>query len=509
MNHTKPYGIKITDVPVADQVAADDFIPIYDSSDDALKRTSTCHSATNDAWGLGTTTEYGHVKLVDNLNSEDIVSGEVLSAHAGYELTENFGIPEIIDYAEHEHSRNEYFTYKGQLVIAIANIVKNDRLVIGGNILPTTINDGLKSAKTDISRIEEDVSNTSEDVAEIKSQLNYHKLEMDVVVQGDKYGYINNQGDFVEFKSQADIDAAVHQAMQGTAVAGDVLVGKTFTNLSDSGIVGSMPNNGAVNPAALDAGSSYTIPAGYHNGSGKVTAKSMSAQTSATASAGDIKNGQTAWVNGSKLTGTFAAQEKTVTGSRSAQNVIPDSGKYLSKVTVNKYPDANGTFTTSTNSSAVDMGATNNYRWVNTTGVYNAGLAAGRASNYTVLIDEYIDQNSYTFDPNVEPNDQYYIDRTISANTYKALLVIYILRGGGDSVIRDYTSVSGLNVSLKIGAITSDATSIDNMEFSFYVSTSCTAGGTLRFKSTMDHHHDNIWIGSSGAPGHIYVAAIT
>ena len=52
-------------------------------------------------------------------------------------------------------------------------------------------------------------------------------------------------------------------------------------------------------------GGSYTIPAGYHNGSGKVTANSLSSQTNANAGAGDILSGKTAWVNGSKLTGTM------------------------------------------------------------------------------------------------------------------------------------------------------------------------------------------------------------
>ena len=65
-------------------------------------------------------------------------------------------------------------------------------------------------------------------------------------------------------------------------------------------------------------------------------------------------------------------QEKTVTGSRSAQTVTPDSNYVLSKVTVNKYPDASGTFNASTTrSTAIDMGATNNYRYVNTNSVSN------------------------------------------------------------------------------------------------------------------------------------------
>ena len=76
--------------------------------------------------------------------------------------------------------------------------------------------------------------------------------------------------------------------------------------VNGSRITGTMANNGAVSPGGLNCGGSYTIPAGYHNGSGKVTANSLSSQTSATATAAQILSGKTAWVNGSKLTGTLA-----------------------------------------------------------------------------------------------------------------------------------------------------------------------------------------------------------
>ena len=64
-------------------------------------------------------------------------------------------------------------------------------------------------------------------------------------------------------------------------------------------------NQGA-KTSSLNCGGSYTIPAGYHNGSGKITANSLSYQTSATATAGNILSGKTAYVNGSKITGTMA-----------------------------------------------------------------------------------------------------------------------------------------------------------------------------------------------------------
>ena len=59
----------------------------------------------------------------------------------------------------------------------------------------------------------------------------------------------------------------------GDAVAADVLTGKTFSNAQATGISGTMPNNGAVSGVATPS-QPYTIPAGYHNGSGTVTATS-------------------------------------------------------------------------------------------------------------------------------------------------------------------------------------------------------------------------------------------
>lgn len=64
-------------------------------------------------------------------------------------------------------------------------------------------------------------------------------------------------------------------------------------------------------------------------------------------------------------------QEKTVTSSRSAQTVTPDSGKHLSKVTVNALAPT-GTYTASSRSNSLDMGATSNYRYVNTNSVPNS-----------------------------------------------------------------------------------------------------------------------------------------
>ena len=88
------------------------------------------------------------------------------------------------------------------------------------------------------------------------------------------------------------------------AEPGDVRTGKKFYAGDKTIKTGTMPNQGA-KTAALNAGGSYTIPQGYHNGSGVVKANSLASQTQANAENGDIISGKTAWVNGSKRTGTL------------------------------------------------------------------------------------------------------------------------------------------------------------------------------------------------------------
>ncbi len=93
-------------------------------------------------------------------------------------------------------------------------------------------------------------------------------------------------------------------ALENPGNAAEVLDGQQFYQADNTPVTGTMPNNGAVNET-LAAGGSYTIPAGYHNGSGKVSAEPMSAQTPGTAQADDILSGETAWVNGTQITGSM------------------------------------------------------------------------------------------------------------------------------------------------------------------------------------------------------------
>ena len=121
-----------------------------------------------------------------------------------------------------------------------------------------------------------------------------------------------------------------------TAAVAEILKGKT-AHARGVQLVGTMPNNGAVTGTISTKAGSYTIPQGYHDGSGKV-AISTTEQNKIVA--GNIKSG----VSILGVTGTYSgasikAQTKTVTPKFTAQTVQPDSGyDYLSAVTVEKIP---------------------------------------------------------------------------------------------------------------------------------------------------------------------------
>lgn len=120
------------------------------------------------------------------------------------------------------------------------------------------------------------------------------------------------RGDVLKGKTAVTSDSSdepVEGTLELTGDAADshVLSGKTYYNKDPkTRRAGTMPNRGAV-AQELAAGGSYTVPEGYHNGGGKVTAKSLASQTGgATAADGDVLSGRTYWKDGVKRTGTMA-----------------------------------------------------------------------------------------------------------------------------------------------------------------------------------------------------------
>lgn len=201
--------------------------------------------------------------------------------------------------------------------------------------------------------------------------------------------------------------AAIPQAYQDvstvTATAKDVLANKVIVTADGTVTTGTMPNNGAVAQKLDGKTTSYTVPAGYHDGKGtvSVTVETKSATptkeeqtitptegsllssvtvgaipaeyvdtTDGTATAAQILTGRTAYVAGEKVTGTMpnnspaatvldtetasytipagyhdgtgsvslSLETKSATPTKAQQTIEPSDGKVLSAVTVEAIP---------------------------------------------------------------------------------------------------------------------------------------------------------------------------
>lgn len=121
-----------------------------------------------------------------------------------------------------------------------------------------------------------------------------------------------------------------------TAAVAEILNGKT-AHARGVKLTGTMPNNGAVSGTIASKAAAYTIPQGYHDGSGKVQ---ISATKQAKIVAGNIKSGvELLGVTGTYGGESISAEAKTATPSFTQQVIQPDNGyDYLSAVTVKAIP---------------------------------------------------------------------------------------------------------------------------------------------------------------------------
>lgn len=155
-------------------------------------------------------------------------------------------------------------------------------------------------------------------------------------VKADKLlkGYKAHGADGEVITGTCEYDANTSDA---TAEDSEILAGEV-AYVRGTKITGTMKNNGAVTGKISTKTGQYTIPQGYHDGSGKV---SIDATEQAKLIPANIREGVTVLgVAGSMSPNEGEkAQEKTVTPSTEAQTVVPDAGyTCLSSVTVAEIP---------------------------------------------------------------------------------------------------------------------------------------------------------------------------
>ena len=164
---------------------------------------------------------------------------------------------------------------------------------------------------------------------EVLIDLTADTAEAENVLSG--YTFHDKSGAAITGTCEFDIDSS-----DATAAVSEILLGKTAAARGTM-LTGTMPNNGGVTGTISTKAGQYTIPQGYHDGSGKV---SIVASEQNKLIAGNIKSGVTILgVLGTYGGETVRAQAKNATPSFSAQTILPDSNyDYLSEVSIAAIP---------------------------------------------------------------------------------------------------------------------------------------------------------------------------
>ena len=145
-------------------------------------------------------------------------------------------------------------------------------------------------------------------VAGVAGGGNYSLQNKNVTPSKAQQSIVSDEGYYgLASVTVAPIPDAYQDVTSVTAAAGEVLAGKIIVDSEGKIITGTMANNGSVDKTLDVTTISYTIPAGYHSGTGTVK---------------------------------LSLETKSVTPSKSAQEITPTTGKVLSKVTVEAIPDA-------------------------------------------------------------------------------------------------------------------------------------------------------------------------
>ena len=144
----------------------------------------------------------------------------------------------------------------------------------------------------------------------------------------------DKKGDTITGTCKYDVDSS-----DATAAVAEILQGK-IAYVRGQKLTGTMKNNSAVAGTISSKDEQYTVPQGYHDGSGKVGIVDTEKEKLVPA---NIREGITLLGVEGTMSGTEDAkpQAKTVTPKTTEQTVLPDTEEgynYLSQVTVAAIP---------------------------------------------------------------------------------------------------------------------------------------------------------------------------
>ena len=268
----------------------------------------------------------------------------------------------------------------------------------------------IEALETENEQIQQEKENIQKELEELQSE--YNKLqENNTNIQKELEEMQQNYNDLNETNKeiQNQLNTIQEILSQTTAESEHLLTGyKAYSK--GKMILGTMIDNGTVSKR-LNAGESYTIPKGYHDGNGTVVANSLESQTQGTATENNLSNGVTAWVNGQKITGNgkdvdnaynngynagrksssykvLAYTKEQLKGSNNEANLVPYYTKYQQLTLWQNL------FICATSNYANHSGATGHhiFNYNASTGILsidsNNGIA--KINDYTIYI---IDQN--------------------------------------------------------------------------------------------------------------------
>ena len=205
------------------------------------------------------------------------------------------------------------------------------------------------------------------------------------------------QNQLVEKNTQiADLEnqlSSMQTQLSKTNATADTLLKGYLAYSKGQLLTGTMPNNGSLN-SSLNCGNSFKIPIGYTSG-GTISANSLASQTVATATASHILSGQTAWINGNKITGNMA-NNATLNGTLNCGQAYTIPAGYTSGGKIS----ANSLASQTTATATADNISSGKTAWVNGNFITGNGkdIQSSRSATITLTFSGQIyNRNGYVW----------------------------------------------------------------------------------------------------------------